>query len=226
MVDGDEGPRGHGARMRIVNAEQRSADWFAARAGRLTGSRAADAFARLKGGTEAAARRDYRLQLAVERLTGAPMESGYINAEMQRGIDLEPAARGRYELVTGNLVRQTGFVIGDNEWTGCSLDGDIDNFTGIVELKCPKSTTHIRYLEARELPADYRLQVTHNLWVTGAQWCDFCSFDDRLPAGLDWFCVRVHATDLNLSGYAADAAQFLAEVSVEVEKLTSLRVAA
>ena len=106
------------------------------------------------------------------------------------------------------------------------LDGDIDEFAGILELKCPKSTTHVRYVEAGELPADYRLQVTHNLWVTGAQWCDFCSFDDRLPAGLDWFMVRVYAKDLDISGYAAEAARFLAEVSVEVEKLTSLRTAA
>lgn len=212
--------------MRIIEAEQRSAEWFAARAGLLTGSRAADAFAKLKSGGEAASRRDCRLQLAVERITQLATEAGFINNEMQRGIDKEPDARARYEMESGNLVRQTGFVIGDNPWAGCSLDGDVDNFTGIVEFKCPKSTTHIRYLEARELPADYRLQVTHNLWVTGAQWCDFCSFDDRLPAGLDWFCVRAHATDLNLSGYAADAAQFLAEVSVEVEKLTSLRVAA
>jgi predicted phage-related endonuclease len=212
--------------IKVIEAEQRSEAWFAARAGLLTGSRASDAFAKLKSGGESASRRDYKLQLAVERLTGKPIESGFINAEMQRGIDVEPLARSRYEAASGNLVRQTGFVIGDNPYTGCSLDGDIDEFAGIVEFKCPKSTTHIRYLEARELPADYRLQVTHNLWVTGAQWCDFCSFDDRLPAGLDWFCVRVHATDLNLSGYAADAAQFLAEVSVEVAKLTSLRTAA
>lgn len=211
--------------MRIVDAEQRSAEWFAARAGLLTGSRATDAMAKIKSG-EAAARRDYRLQLAVERLTGQPMESGFTSAEMQRGIDLEPVARARYEMESGNLVRQTGFVIGDNPWTGCSLDGDVDGFTGIVEFKCPKSTTHIRYLEAGQLPPDYGLQVMHNLWVTGAQWCDFASFDDRLPAGLDWFCIRVHAKDMDIAGYAAAAAQFLAEVAVEVEKLQTLRVAA
>lgn len=212
--------------MRIVDAEQRSAEWYAARAGRMTGSRAADAFARLKGGAEAASRRDYRLQLAVERLTGTPMESGYINAEMQRGIDMEPAARGRYEMETGNLVRQTGFVIGDNEWTGCSLDGDVDGFAGIVEFKCPKSTTHIGYLQSGDLPATYRAQVTHNLWVTGAQWCDFCSFDDRLPAGLDWVHVRVYARDVDIEAHARAAEQFLAEVEDEFAKLTSLRRAA
>lgn len=212
--------------MKIVDAEQRSESWFAARAGLLTGSRASDAMAKLKSGGEAASRRDYRLQLALERLTGKPEEIGFTSAEMQRGIDKEPDARTRYEIESGNLVRQTGFVIGDNPWAGCSLDGDIDEFTGIVEFKCPKSTTHIRYLEEQSLPSDYRLQVTHNLWVTGAQWCDFCSFDDRLPAGLDWFCVRVYAADLNIPAYAAEAARFLAEVAVEVERLKSLRVAA
>lgn len=208
--------------MKIIDAEQRSPEWFAARAGRLTGSRAADALAKIKTG-EAAARRDYRLQLAVERITGLPMESGYINAEMQRGIDLEPAARDRYEAETGLLVRQTGFVVGDVEMTGCSLDGDVDEFRGIVELKCPKSTTHVRYLEGGELPADYRLQVTHNLWVTGAEWCDFASYDDRLPEGLDWFCVRVYAKDCDLEGYATEARKFLADVETETAKLRALR---
>lgn len=211
--------------MKIVTAEQRSPEWFAARAGRLTGSRAADMMAKIKSG-EAAARRDYRLQLAVERLTGRPMESGFVSAEMQRGIDLEPAARARYEAEVGAVVRQTGFVIGDAEWTGCSLDGDVDEFAGIVELKCPKSTTHVRYLEGGELPADYRHQVTHNLWVTGAEFCDFVSFDDRLPSGLDWFHVRVYAKDLGLDAYAADAAKFLAEVEAEVARLSALRRAA
>lgn len=211
--------------MRVVDCEQRSEEWYAARCGRLTGTAAADMMSRIKTG-EAAARRDLRLRLAIERLTGRVEVETFQSPAMLRGSTLEPAARARYEMESGNLVRQTGFVVGDNPHVGCSLDGDIDAFTGILELKCPKSTTHIRYLELGELPADYRLQVTHNLWVSGAQWCDFASFDDRLPAGLDWFCVRVHAKDLDIAGYAADAARFLAEVSVEVDRLSALRVAA
>lgn len=210
--------------MRIVEAEQRSADWYQARAGLLTGSRADEAHAFLKGGAEAASRRDYRMELAIERIIGKPIASnGFVNAEMQRGIDLEPAARARYEAVTGCFVRQTGFVIGDDPRTGCSLDGDVDEFTGIIEIKCPKSATHVRYLEGKSLPSDYAMQVRHNLYVTGAQWCDFISFDDRLPPGLDWFMVRAFAADLDLAAYAAKANQFLAEVAVDVARLNSIR---
>jgi len=212
--------------FRIVEAEQRSADWFAARAGRLTGSVAADMEAKIKTG-EAAARRDLRLRLAVEQLTGTTMDAGgFVNAEMQRGIDTEPAARARLESEAGYLIRETGFVSHDALMVGCSLDGDVDDFAGIVEMKCPKSTTHIAYLRCGGLPAAYVPQVTHNLWVTGAQWCDFASFDDRLPAGLDWFHVRVYARDLDIEGYATRAEAFLAEVAAEVESLKALRRAA
>jgi hypothetical protein len=119
--------------MRIVDAAQRSPEWFAARAGKVTGSRAADVLAKVKSG-EAAARRDYRLQLAVERITGTPMENGFVSADMQRGIDLEATAAARYEAATGHLLRHTGFLAHDTLAAGCSLDGDVDDFTGIVEI--------------------------------------------------------------------------------------------
>ncbi len=212
--------------FKIIEAEQRSEMWYAARAGRVTGSRAADVLAKIKTG-EAAARRDYRLQLAVERITGTTMDTnGFVSAEMQRGIDSEPAARARLEAFAGYLIRDTGFLSHDSMMVGCSLDGDVDNFEGIIELKAPKSTTHVGYLRAGVLPSAYVPQVTHNLWVSGATWCDFCSFDDRLPSGLDWFHVRVYAKDLDIAGYAESVQRFLAEVSVEADELTQLRAAA
>lgn len=211
--------------IRIVDHAQRSQEWFAARAGRLTGSRAADILARIKTG-EAAARRDYRLQLAVERLTGLPQEHSFINTEMQHGIDMEEPMLSAYEAHTGEMVRRTGFLTCDEHMIGCSLDGDISNFTGIIEGKAPKSTTHVGYLKAGVLPAAYVPQVTHNLLVTEAKWCDFISFDDRLPASLQLFVVRVHAKDLDIEGYAKEAHKFLAEVDAEVESLLKLKDAA
>jgi hypothetical protein len=218
--------KGQGKRMKfsVVNAEQRSIEWRSARVGRVTGSRAADVVATIKSG-EAAARRDYRLQLAVERLTGQPMESGFVNAEMQHGIDMEPAARAKYEAKTGLMVRQTGFLASDELLAGCSLDGDVDEFTGLVEIKCPKSTTHIGYLQGGQCPSGYLPQITHNLWVSGAHWCDFASFDDRLPAGLDWFCVRVHRAELDIDSYAMAVQRFLAEVEETTAALMRLRAA-
>lgn len=211
--------------MKIIDAEQRSEAWFAARAGRITGSRAADILAKIKTG-EAAARRDYRLQLAVERLTGKPQESGFCNAEMQRGIDLEPMARAQYEGRSGNFVRQTGFCQHDDLLAGCSLDGDIDEFEGILELKVPKSSTHIEYLKGARLPPAYIPQITHNLWISGAAYCDFVSFDDRMPPGLEYFCVRVHINELSIPDYQKAALAFLDEVEAEHQALLALRGAA
>jgi len=207
----------------IIDAEQRSPDWFAARAGRLTGSRAADMLATIKSG-EAAARRDYRMQLVCERLTGQPQEDGFVNAAMQRGIDMEPLAFAAYEAVTGNVAVRTGFLSHDKNMAGCSLDGHVDAFKGIVELKCPKSATHLKYLREGGVPKDYLPQLTHNAWITGCEWVDFLSYDDRFPPELQVFYVRVLAKDLDIPAYEAAALKFLAEVETEVNSIKNLKV--
>lgn len=207
----------------IIDAEQRSPDWFAARAGRLTGSRAADMLATIKSG-EAAARRDYRMQLVCERLTGQPQEDGFVNAAMQRGIDMEPLAFAAYEAVTGNVAVRTGFLSHDKNLAGCSLDGHVDAFKGIVELKCPKSATHLKYLREGGVPKDYLPQLTHNAWITGCEWVDFLSYDDRFPPELQVFYVRVLAKDLDIPAYEAAALKFLAEVETEVNSIKNLKV--
>lgn len=192
-----------------------------ARAGRLTGSRAADMLATIKSG-EAAARRDYRMQLVCERLTGRPQEDGFVNAAMQRGIDLEPKAFAAYEALTGSVVSRTGFLAHNTHMAGCSLDGHIDNFKGILELKVPKSATHLKYWRGKgEAPAEYLPQITHNLWITGAEWCDFLSFDDRYPEEMQTFLVRVRRDDVDIEGYEQAALKFLAEVETEVSAINT-----
>lgn len=203
----------------ICEAEQRSVEWFKARAGLLTGSRAADMLATIKSG-EAAARRDYRLQLVCERLTGQPQEDGFVNAAMQRGIDLEPKAFAAYEALTGSVAVRTGFLRHTSILAGCSLDGHVDGFQGIVEIKCPKSATHLKYWRGPgTAPDDYIPQITHNLWITGAAWCDFLSFDDRFPENLQTFLVRVNRADVDIEGYEKKALAFLAEVETEVNAI-------
>lgn len=211
-------------KFHIVEHPQRSPEWFLARSGRLTGSRASDMLAKIKTG-EAAARRDYRLQLTAERLTGMPQENDFINAAMQWGIDQEPFAFAAYESVTGEMVRRTGFICADELMVGCSLDGDISDFEGIIELKCPKTATHLTYLRGGVMPSQYVPQVTHNLWVTGAKWCDFASFDPRLPKQLQLFKVRVQAKDVDLEAYDSAATAFLAEVELETAALNGMRAA-
>lgn len=212
-------------RFTIVNADQRSPEWFQARAGRLTGSRAADMLATIKSG-EAAARRDLRMQLVCERLTGQPQEDGFVNAAMQRGIDLEPLAFAAYEAQTGAVAVRSGFLSHVSLMAGCSLDGHVGNFDGIVELKCPKSATHLKYLRDGGVPKDYLPQITHNLWITGAQWCDFLSFDDRFPAELQVFYVRVERDEQAIAEYEAKALAFLAEVETEVSSIRGWKVVA
>lgn len=209
----------------IIECEQRSEMWFAARAGRLTGSRAGDMLAKIKSG-EAAAKRDLRVQLVCERLTGKPAESSFINAEMQRGIDMEPIARGEYEAMTGEIVEHTGFLSLDGKMAGCSLDGHVNDFEGIVEIKCPKSATHLKYLRSGGIPTDYYAQCLHNMWVTGAKWCDFVSYDDRFPADLQLYIARMVRDETAITAYALAVELFLAEVDAEVLSVQSLRKAA
>ncbi len=166
---------------------------------------------------EAAARRDYRMQLVCERLTQTLQE-----AAMQRGIDCEPAAFAAYEAKTGQLAERTGFLAHDSLAIGCSLDGHIGDFEGILELKCPKSATHLRYLRDGRVPSDYLPQITHNLWVSGAQWCDFMSFDDRFPLALQTFLVRVERDEKAIAAYAEKALAFLGEVDREVQAVRTM----
>lgn len=212
------------SRYEIIDVPQRSPEWYAARAGRATGSKAAAVLAKIQSG-EAAARRDYKLQLATERLTGTPQESGFINAEMQRGIDLEPGARDAYEVETGEIVRTVGFLSMLEHLAGCSPDGRIDG--GLVGFKCPKSTTHVEWLKRNRIPPEHVPQVTHELWVADdAEHYDFVSYDDRLPDGLQLLVVRAYRNEFDIAAYDKEITKFLREVEQEVAALKKLRKAA
>lgn len=206
----------------VMTDDQRTDDWRKARVARLTGTDAADILATLKSGGEPAARRDLRVAMAVERLTGQSQESAFVSADMQRGTDMEPEAVTAYELHTDALVAPVGFLAHPELMAGCSPDGQIGGFTGLVEIKCPKSATHLGYLKAGKVPSDYLPQITHNLWITGAQWCDFVSYDDRFPEPLRLFVRRVHRADVDIAAYELAARLFLTEVEREVEAINAL----
>jgi len=201
-------------KFRIIEAEQRSPAWREARAGRLTGSKAQMVLT--KGRTkdaESVQRRDYRLQLVSERIAGEAQDNLYMNAEMQRGIELESVAFAMYEAIHGQIVRKTGFLQAEEVMAGCSLDGDIGEFSGIVELKCPKMATHLAYwANPAQLRDDYLAQVRHNLWVSGAAYCDLISFDDRLPPHRQMLRMRIERYDAQIPEYEAEALKFLQEV--------------
>jgi predicted phage-related endonuclease len=200
-------------RYLLSDAPQGSDEWKQARAGKATGSRSDAILAIIKSG-EAAARRDYRVQLVTERLTNAPAEDGFVSKDMQWGTDQEPFARMAFEALTGNVVAEAGFAYLPDIQAGCSVDGFVHegDKTGILECKCPKSATHIKYLQAGVLPSDYLAQVTHNAWITGADFVDFVSFDPRFPANLQLFHVRVPVAMLSIETHEKEVLKFLAEV--------------
>lgn len=209
----------------IIDAPQRSPEWFAARAGRLTGSVASDIVAELKKGGEPACRRDLRTKLVLERLTGRSLEDDYLNADMKRGIELEPEALRAYEAESGNLVQQTGFLAHDELRVGCSLDGHIGDFDGIVELKCPRPANHLRYLKGGVLPAEHRFQILHNLYVTGASYAVFGSYCADFPEPLRLFRVLVERDETAIKSYELIVRMFLAEVDKELAEVQALAAA-
>lgn len=198
------------SRYLLSTADQGTEEWKLARMGKATGSRAGAIVATIKTG-EAAARRDYRVQLVMERLTGSPAEDGFTSKEMQWGTEQEPYARMAYESKTGELVREAGFAYLPDVPAGCSVDGFLEG-NGFVECKCPKSATHIEYLQRSRVPPDYLPQVTHNLWVTGCDFVDFVSFDPRMPDYLQFFTVRLTRAEVDIAAYEAKVLAFLREV--------------
>jgi predicted phage-related endonuclease len=198
-----------------------SPEWLAVRLGRLTGSVAGHVLAKIKSG-EAASRRDLRTRMVCERLTGMVQDDTYVSEAMQWGTDKEAEARIAYEMATGRMVQETGFLACDGLMAGCSLDGDVDNFRGIVEIKCPfKTARHIETVRG-SIPSEYVPQLRHNLWVSGAEWCDYISYDPRLPEGLRLVVHRLLASDADLPAYEREARKFLEEVDTELAALRTL----
>ena len=193
--------------------EQRTDDWYKARLGHLTASRASDALAK----KDSATRRNYAIQLVTERLTKLPVE-GFQSAAMQWGTDQEPVARAAYEVHTGHFVEQTGFHTHPSiKWLGASPDGFAGS--GLIEIKCPNSNTHVDYLLSKEVPAKYKPQMLTQMLVTGCTWCDFVSFDPRLPEHLQLFIVRYEPKPEELTKIEDDLVAFLNEVAQMEEKL-------
>jgi predicted phage-related endonuclease len=199
---------------------QRSPEWFAARLGRVTGSCAADMLATNKTKGEAAVRKNLRVRLVLEQLTGVAQEDGYTTREMQRGIELEPVARAVYETECDALVQSVGFLRHDTLMAGCSLDGLVYG-GGIVEIKAPNSATHLDYLRG-EVPLKYLRQCQHNLWLTGAPWCDFVSYDPRFPPALQLKITRLTMTEQERKAYELTLRLFLGEVEQELEAVRQL----
>lgn len=207
--------------FRVMDVPQRSPEWFAARLGRLTGSCAGDMLATIKTG-EAAARRNLRLKLVLERLTGRSQDDGYLSPAMQAGIDREPLAFAAYEALTGDLAQTSGFLQHVDHLAGCSLDGHLGAFDVLVSIKCRQPAAHLDFLRSGRIPADARAQMRHELWITGAREHHYFSWNPDFPRALQSRLVVVQAADVDLPDYEAKALAFLAEVASDVETVRGL----
>lgn len=196
--------------------EQRSDEWFAARLGKVTASKIADVMAQTKTGPSAS-RKNYMAQLLTERLTGKPTES-FTNAAMQWGIDTEPQARAMYELHTGLDVVETGFTPHPDLAAGASPDGLVGE-DGLVEIKCPNTATHIDTLLSGKIDKKYILQMHWQMICEGRQWCDFVSFDPRLPSAMQLFVKRVYRDEVLVEEILSAVKSFLAELNVMEREL-------
>lgn len=196
--------------------EQGSDEWHQLRLGKVTASRVSDVMAKIKTG-ESASRKNYRAELVVQRLTGLPSES-FTNAAMEWGTATEPMARIAYEIAKEVLVEQVGFIEHPTiAMFGCSPDGLAHD--GMIEIKCPNSATHIEYLTDNKAPAKYINQMQCQMAVTGRKWCDFVSFDPRLPEDLQLFVVRVERDQKYIDSMEVEVVEFLTEVEGMVNQL-------
>ncbi|KQU96817.1 exonuclease [Ensifer sp. Root31] len=199
---------------------QGTAEWHAMRLGKVTASRVADVIAKTKSGPSAS-RAKYAGELIAERLTGSPAER-FSNAAMAWGTEQEPEARKTYEFYRDTDVVQVAFVshpvIGDS---GASPDGLVD-VDGLLEIKCPETHTHIETLLNKEVPSKYVTQMMWQMACTGRKWCDFVSYDPRLPESMRFFCRRVHRDDALIAELERDVVAFLNEVRGKVIELRRL----
>lgn len=197
---------------------QGSDEWFAARLGRVTASRVADLIARTKSGYSTS-RANYAAQLVAERLTGVVQDS-YTNTAMQWGTDQEPDARAAYEFLSGNIVTEVGFVLHPTIlMSGASPDGLV-GAEGLVEIKCPNTATHIETLLGASVPAKYETQMLWQMACTGRKWCDFVSYDPRLPEDMQVFIHRMPRDEAKITELEVEVKGFLFEVDQTVRALT------
>lgn len=200
-----------------ADAPQGTPLWHEARLGCVTASRIADVTARTKSGY-GAARVAYMRQLLAERLTGMPTEV-FVNSAMRWGTEMEPHAVAAYEDLTGNVTETVGFLAHPTiAFAGASPDRLVGD-AGLLEVKCPLTTTHVDTLLSGELAEKYVLQMQWQMACSGRDWCDFVSFDPRVPPDYALYRVRVEREDTLIKWLEGEAVTFLAELDQKLHEL-------
>lgn len=204
-----------------IDVEQGSAEWHQHRCGSLGASQVHDVLAKTKSGYSAA-RGNTIARIASERLTGAVQET-YKSSAMQWGNDMEPKARSAYTFLTGNSVSIVGMfkhptLIG----THASPDGLVGK-DGLIEIKCPNTLTHIETLDSEKIDPKYLTQMQWQMFLTERDWCDFVSFDPRMPDDLQLFVKRVERDPKRIAELCAEVTKFLGEVDQMMDRIEKIR---
>lgn len=201
------------------NLTQGSEEWFSARRGKVTASRVSDVIARTKNGW-GAGRKNYMAELVAERLTGTTAD-GFISPAMRWGTETEPQARAAYEFFRDAAVTEVGFV--DHPtilMAGASPDGLVGD-DGLIEIKCPNTATHIETLSGSGIPDKYIVQMQWQMACTERGWCDFASFDPRMPADMQLHVERIERDGERVAELEQQVSEFLAELDATVSDLRS-----
>ncbi len=202
--------------------EQRTDEWFDARLGKVTASKIYIVMAKGVSGKPSATRQNYLMDLLAERLTGAPASNFPATAAMQWGTDQEENARRAYSFMTDLEVKEVGFV--DHPEipnAGASPDGLVSR-TGLVEIKCPNTQTHLKYLEGGSIDSKYKHQMNWQMACTGREWCDFMSFDPRAPDALSIKIERIYRCDETIKKLEKEVEAFLEELDQKHYNLISI----
>jgi putative phage-type endonuclease len=205
-----------------LNKEAKHGFSKAQRCGKATASRISDIVAKTKTGYSTS-RVNYMAQLVVERMTNQVGES-YSNAAMEWGTENEPFARAAYEVKTGNTVDQVGAIDHPKiAMSAASPDGLIGD-DGCLEIKCPNTSTHIDTILGDQPAKKYYDQMQWQMACANRSWCDFVSFDPRMPAHLQLFVQRIQRNDVYIAELESEVVQFLKEVDDKVKKLNEIKV--
>jgi len=200
-----------------MSAPQGTPEWLQERCGKLGASSIGDLMARTKNGY-GASRTNLMARLLTERLTGQPVET-FTSGPMLWGIETEPQARAAYEFSREVEVVETGWVqhpVVEN--AGCSPDGLVGD-KGLIEVKCPNTATHIDTLLGKDISNNYVLQMQWQMEVTRRDWCDFVSFDPRLPLRMQLFIRRFERDDVLIRDIKLEVAKFLDEMDLRIQVL-------
>jgi putative phage-type endonuclease len=200
----------------IDNSPQGTPEWLQARATVITASSMGIC---LMGATTKG-RSDYMICKATEIITGNAIGGGYVSPAMRRGNELEPDARKYYTILTGRSVEQSGLrYLNELKRIGASVDGLVGD-DGLIEIKCPQLNTHVNYMFANVMPANYINQVQGQMWVTGRKWCDFMSYHPESHKMA--FQIRVMRDEVHIKKLHAAVYGFIGELDVLVEKMRAL----